>query len=320
MHTEPVFQGPGPSFTLASFLLEPYSKYFQSFLYHMYTVYLFSCDNFKDIVGVGCLFGALNASIANRFGMGEALTFTQILKASPSMALWSWSNLFLFNLHNQRHPHSIKEDALNKPWRPLPSGRLTSKQTTRAMYCMYPVVLGISLMMGGLAPCLLETVFSLWYNEWDGGADPFLKNFLTAFSMAGLFAGPLEVATGRSVFAGEGKAAIWLAIIAVGLTSSIHLQDFRDMKGDGAAGRKSVPLKIGDLNARLLCVLAMGFANSLACWFWPGAWMGSAIAWIAGIAIATNLFLDRSVNGDTFSWKLFPLWMLGLFLLPVLRE
>ncbi|KAI5927098.1 hypothetical protein F4810DRAFT_652301 [Camillea tinctor] len=302
-----------------AFLLKPYSTYFQSFLYHMYTVYLFSCNNFKDIVCVGYLFGALNASIANRIGMGEALAFTQILKASPSMALWSWSNLFLFNLHNQRHPHAISEDALNKPWRPLPSNRLTSQQATQVMYCMYPLVLGISLREGGLVPCLLEAVFCLWYNEWGGAADPFLKNLLNGFGFACFFAGPLEVATGRSVFSGEGKAAIWLAMIAIGITSSSHLQDFRDMEGDRAIGRKTVPLKIGDLNARLLCVLAIGLANSVACWFWPGVWMGSAIAWIAGIAIATNLFLDRSVNGDAFSWNLFPLWMLGLFLLPVLR-
>ncbi|KAI0010717.1 UbiA prenyltransferase family-domain-containing protein [Xylariaceae sp. FL0662B] len=295
------------------------STFLQNFSYHMHTAYLFSCNNLKDIVCMGYLFGALNATIADRFMMGPALTITQILKSSPSMLLWSWSNLLIFNLHNQRHAHAISEDAVNKPWRPLPSGRLTIHQATRTMYCMYPVILIVSSMVGGLVPCLLEAVFCLWYNEWGGSSDPFLKNILNGFGFACFYSGPLEIVTGRSVFAGEGRAAIWVGILAITITASSHLQDFRDMEGDRAVGRRTVPLVIGDMNARLLCILAVALSNGAACSFWEVSWRESALAWAAGLTIGGNLVLDKSIKGDVFTWKLFPLWVLGLFLLPIVK-
>ncbi|KAI0900753.1 hypothetical protein F4806DRAFT_449811 [Annulohypoxylon nitens] len=291
--------------------------YPQIISYHIYTIYLFSCNNIKDIICMGYLFGALNATIADRFMIGPALTFDQIIKTSPSMLVWSWSNLLLFNLHNQRHDSAIAEDSLNKPWRPLPSGRLTADQATKVMYLMYPVTLSITISCGGIVPCLIEMFCCLWYNEWGGATNPFLKNILNGLGFYSFYSGPLEIATGRSLFAGERKAAIWLAIVAIAITSSIHLQDFRDMEGDRAAGRKTLPLFIGDMNARLICVFAIIISNSVACWYWDSGWGDGILAWVAGLGIVGSLLLDRTTKGDIFSYKLFPVWILGLFLLPM---
>lgn len=167
--------------------------------FHAYTVYLFSRDNIKDIICMGYLFGVLNASNASQTSVGPPLSSSSILASSPAMILWSWSNLFLFNLHNQRHASAIAEDAVNKPWRPIPAGRLSSREATRAMYCMYPVAFAISWEIGGLLPCVLEAFLCLWYNEWGGASDPFLKNILNGLGFACFFAGPLEVATGHAV-------------------------------------------------------------------------------------------------------------------------
>lgn len=269
---------------------------------------------------MGFLFGVLNASIAPLFSMGPALTVGQMIQVMPWMLLWSWSNLLLFNLHNQRHAHAIAEDALNKPWRPLPAGRLTAQQATRVMYGMYPVIIVAGLTAGGLGPCLLEVIFCLWYNEWGGASHPILKNLLNGLGFACFFAGPVEVATRHSVFSGEGKAAIWLTILVAAITTCSHLQDFRDMDGDRATGRKTVPLVIGDMNARILCVLGISIWNTVACWFWETDWKEGATAWAAGIAITMRLILVRSQKGDVLTWKLFPLWMIGLFLLPVMKK
>ena len=103
-------------------------------LYHLHTVYLFSRDNIKDIICIGFVFGTLNSLVAPLFSMCPPLSFNRVPFASYKMLLWSWSNLFLFNLHNQRHPSSISEDALNKPWRPIPAGRITSAQATPAAH------------------------------------------------------------------------------------------------------------------------------------------------------------------------------------------
>ncbi|KAI1414495.1 hypothetical protein F5Y13DRAFT_178784 [Hypoxylon sp. FL1857] len=230
--------------------------------------------------------------------MGPLLPFSRILATVPLQILWSWSNLFLFNLHNQRR--AIAEDALSKPWRPLPSGRLSSQDATYVMYCMYPVTIMIALKCGGLVPCLLQSFCSLWYNEWGGDSDVVLKNLLNGIGIPCFLAGPLEVATGR----------------AMAMTS--HVQDFRDVDGDRAAGRKTLPLVIGSTNARLLVILGVGSFTCLSCWFWETGLRESIFVWLMGFILLGNLFFNRTRRADDLSWKiLWFLWMLGVYLLPV---
>ncbi|KAK3293013.1 UbiA prenyltransferase family [Chaetomium fimeti] len=287
--------------------------------YHAKTAFLFTSNNINDIVTTGVLFGALHGRVAASISMGPSLSWTQILAATPAMVLWSWCNLFLFNLHNQRHPSAVAEDARNKPWRPIPSGRITPGQTTAVMLCMYPVVLMVALAVGGLGPCLLQAALSLWYNELDGASHPFIKNLLNGLGDACLFAGPLEVVTGRSVFSGRGEAARWLAILAAAITTTVHTQDFRDCEGDKATGRRTVPLVIGDTNARLMAAAGFAIWTAVSCWYW-GIGLGICKAgvgvWVAAALLVTNLFRDRSQRGDSFTWKLYALWLLGLFALP----
>ncbi|OTA81612.1 hypothetical protein M434DRAFT_44303, partial [Hypoxylon sp. CO27-5] len=283
-----------------------------------YTVYLFSRDNVKDIICMGFLFGILNASVAPKFSMGPTPSFTQLLVSCPKMLLWSWSNLFLFNLHNQRHPEAVAEDTLNKPWRPLPAARISPEKATSIMYLMYFIVLLVALCVGGLVPCLLEMVFCLWYNEWGGSSDPLLKNLQNGLGFACFFAGPFEVVTGHSVFSGKCKAAIWLGILVGCITTTSHTQDFRDKEGDRSIGRKTVPLTIGDQNARLIVAVGVVGWTSLASWYWGGGWIQCSMAWAAGGWMLGSLFWNRTREGDTFTWKLWPAWILGLFLLPVL--
>nr|WBQ21655.1 hypothetical protein [Biscogniauxia sp.] len=284
-------------------------------LYHIYTTYLFSCNNIKDIICLGFSFGALNASIAPVFSMGPPRSFPEILRSAPAMLLWSWANLFLFNLHNQRQPAAVAEDALNKPWRLLPAGRLTLRQATRAMRYMYPVTLAVSCAVGGLAPSLAEALSCLWYNEWGGAGNPFTKSLLNGFGFACFFAGPLEVATGRSVFSGKREAAVWLLMLAAAITTTSHLQDFRDTAGDKLVGRKTVPLVVGDIGARAVAAFGIVGWIYVACCFWEASWIVGAGLWLAGMLMAGNFFRDRSIKGDTLTWKMFSFWLVGLFML-----
>ncbi|KAI2471797.1 hypothetical protein F4781DRAFT_77528 [Annulohypoxylon bovei var. microspora] len=116
-------------------------------LYHSYTVYLTYFSNLGDIILSGFLFGTMNSLIAPQFSMGPALSVGQILTSSraPLMLLWSWCNIFLFRLHNQRSPETIAEDKLNKPWRPIPAGRLTPDQVKKILYFMHPICFLVGL-------------------------------------------------------------------------------------------------------------------------------------------------------------------------------
>ncbi|KAI1482287.1 UbiA prenyltransferase family-domain-containing protein [Daldinia eschscholtzii] len=287
------------------------------FMYHAYTVYLFIRNDMKDMIGLSCVFGASNALVAPILSMGPALSFMEILLSSPKMILWCWSNLFLFNLHNQRHPASIAEDSMNKPWRPLPAGRITPRQAERILYIMYPVIILVSSAVGGMVPCVAQAFFSLWYNELGGAADPFLKNLINGLGYGCFLAGPLEIVTRRSVFSEGGKAAIWLGVLAAIIATISHTQDFRDMEGDKAAGRSTIPLIVGDNTARVTVLLGVACWTGVTCWYWGAGWTESLIAWISGGLMVGNLFYDRTVEGDSASWKLCSAWLLCLMLLPV---
>ncbi|KAG8158762.1 hypothetical protein KVR01_011205 [Diaporthe batatas] len=254
------------------------------------------------------MFGGLNASIASQFGMGPDRSVKEILASLPAMLPWSWSNLIIFNLHNQRGHIATAEDRINKPWRPTPSRRISSNQATWIMYCMYPVIFGVSFTSGGLGPCLFEVFSCLWYNEWGGASDPFLKNLLNGLGFACCFAGPMEVATGHSIFCGQGKAALWLLVLAATITTTSHAQDFRDMEGDRASGRKTVPLVIGDAKGRVLLAVGILGWTFVFCWFWGVGiteWRRYIVACFSGSAMAGNFLRDRTREGDTLSWKLF---------------
>lgn len=52
-------------------------------------------------------------------------TTTVFLTRLPLMLTYTWFNLLAFTIDNQCHPGAVSEDALNKPWRPIPAKRIT---------------------------------------------------------------------------------------------------------------------------------------------------------------------------------------------------
>jgi len=47
-------------------------------------------------------------------------------------------SLLIFDLAKQQSLESVEEDRVNKPWRPIPSGQITSEQTREAILYTAP--------------------------------------------------------------------------------------------------------------------------------------------------------------------------------------
>ena len=312
----------GPKSTARpSSILRSLSSPIRFLLYHAYTMYLACFSNLGDIVLSGFLFGTANALIAPQFSMGPALGVRTILTTTraPRMLLWSACNILLFCLHNQRSPSTIAEDRLNKPWRPIPAGRLTPPQAKRLLYALHPLCFLVARTVGGFWPYVILVSFHVWYNEFGGASNPVLKNVHNAVGVCCFLAGPLEVATESSVFAGTGSAAVWLLILAATLATACHAQDFRDVEGDRAAGRRTVPLVIGDLPARILVAVMAVLWTLVTCVFWD-AWREGVVPAVAGLVLVGNLFLRRHRMGDIHAWRLFTVWLQALVVVPVLKS
>lgn len=94
------------------------------------------------------------------FGISIEKTASESLLKIPTMICWNWINLLLFNIHNQRHAESVVTDTSSKPWRPIPSKRISAEESRMLLLILYPVMTLLCLAFGGLRPFMAEALVS----------------------------------------------------------------------------------------------------------------------------------------------------------------
>lgn len=114
---------------------------------HLYSLWLFTCSDLKTIVGPKTAFGILNSLCASAYGL-PSKPAAVILSRLPLVFLWTWINLLPFSIDNQRRPKAIEEDRINKPWRPMPSGRVSMAK--REFGCLRFTLSPLSLAASGV--------------------------------------------------------------------------------------------------------------------------------------------------------------------------
>ena len=128
--------------------------------YHLYTLLLFTWSDLKTTTFPDSTFGLLTAiatidndvSLDSRDAIGA--TPTRALHRIPLVLIWVWVNQLVFNIGNQQRPESIAEDSINKPWRPMPSKRLSATQAELARVLASAASFALSRNVGGLRPCI----------------------------------------------------------------------------------------------------------------------------------------------------------------------
>lgn len=100
--------------------------------------WLLTESNAPTFVGPNTVFGICGALASPWMAVEAAgavhgaeplmITLLRVMARLGHVILFNWSNLFIFDLANQRLPESAAEDALNKPWRPVPRGLVTADQ------------------------------------------------------------------------------------------------------------------------------------------------------------------------------------------------
>jgi len=256
----------------------------------------------------------------------QSIDFWDLVTAVGVFAVaYFWSYIASFNISNQID--SIKEDAVNKPDRPLPSGLIT----VRGAWAMYIVAMLAFDILGWVAGCLICSItwqiVILFHNHmrlagrWGVKSWSMTTGTIAMLSAAWIIGGaPLTVAP-----------FLWLCTIAFLLFPTCPIQDLRDQKGDKLEGRKTLPLLIGDRNARI--VLSVVFMlNPFVTLFvslkgpWeitvtPGILISfNTIIFLISWAIAIRLVLFRNKAADHRSYMLYTYWFVfclafGIFLL-----
>ena len=293
--------------------------------YSVYTLWLFTRSDLKTIVFPCTAFGVLNTLAISIGDDGENHQRTDqdryyhILRKTPLLLLWAWINLLPFAINNQRQPEAVEEDRMNKPWRPMPSGRISPKVAKWLMFIMYLLAVILSRVLRNLAQSLTLIVLGFWYNNLRGAdSNCLIRNFINACGFICFTSGTMQVAVGK-----EQSALLllgwWYSTIACIVFSTVQTQDMYDQRGDAVRKRSTVPIAIGDGLARWTIAIPM----ILWCWLVPFLWKTSTIGYIPsvllGLSVAYRSLRNRSELADKQTFRLWNLWMVSIYMLPMIK-
>jgi len=243
-----------------------------------------------------------------------------ILTRFPLVILWNWANLLVFDLANQRHAESVEEDAINKPWRPIPTGRISTSQTRRLLQLAIPAVLAINYFLGAWQETVILFTLTWMYNDLGGGDDGWImRNVIIAFAFSQYNKGALRVAAQQD-FVISDKAWVWLLITSGVIGTTMHYQDLKDQEGDRMRGRKTAPLVLGDAVTRWTLAIPTAVWSVGCPAYWDsGVWGYLLPVGVGGVIIWRTLFM-RGFKADKRTWWMWAAWTGIIWLLPLFKD
>ena len=134
-------------------------------MHHLKSLHLFTVNDIKSILVPETAFGIFSALSGPLLTTNQSPSLTTILSRIPHVTLWTYLNLLIFDIANQRLPSSLFEDSINKPWRPLPARRLSLAQARRSLLFLIPLVVGVCAFLGGLEVTVAMLVLTWMYND-----------------------------------------------------------------------------------------------------------------------------------------------------------
>ena len=131
---------------------------------------------------------------------------------------------------------AVIEDKVNKPWRPIPSGRIPQRQTRHLMIFVMPLIVLLNCALSVWKETSLLFTLTWIYNDLKGGDDHWLiRNVVIAFAFFLYNLGSLKVAIGSSNDTHDpiGAAAYgWTAIISAIILTTMQVQDLKDQDNE----------------------------------------------------------------------------------------
>ncbi|KAK7932518.1 UbiA prenyltransferase [Apiospora marii] len=292
---------------------------------HIYTLYLVTASDIVSVLVPQTLFASF-AALSGQFVDDRAHLPLGVLSARlPHVVLWLWLHLLVLDLANQRLPDSVAEDSLNKPWRPIPAGRLTPSGARHLLIFSIALTYVLSaLLLGAVYETLLLFALNWLYNDLGLANDHwFLRSLMNAAGLTTMGAGALTVALHQDcgLTLDDGAAYRWFLLCAGVLLTTIQAQDLYDQEGDAARQRSTAPLVWGDAATRWSVAAAVLFWSismpALLGLQLPEDGVAYVASASAGISVAARVLLRRGVAEDKATFKVWAVWLVFLYALPL---
>ena len=292
----------------------------RSIVFHLHTIWLFTLSDLKSIVCPETAFAIFSALSGESLTTNATPGLSDILGRLPRIILWNWANLLLFDVANQRLPQSILEDTVNKPWRPLPSKRLTDDEARRILLVLVPMVFLVSTYLGGVFESMAMMSLTWMYNDLGGADENYIvRNLINACGFVCYSSGATIVAAGYGQNELNRNAYVWLAVVGAIVFSTLQMQDMADMEGDAARGRRTLPLVHGETFARWSIALPVAIWSLVCPTFWGSGVIGFGISVAAGSVLVFRILVLSGPMAYRRTWVIWCLWTMTLYLLPLLK-
>lgn len=286
--------------------------------YRFKTLWLFSRSDWTTMILPETAFGVFSALSGITLTTNPNPRFLDVFSRLPQVILWIWLTTLAFNIANQRLSNSVLEDSINKPWRPMPSRRLTDTEARRLLIATIFTGLVCGLYFGVHEQTLGILILTWVYNDLQGGDENhILRDLINALALMCFSTGATIVACGHPQYSLNTTAYQWIAMKGMILFSSMHIQDMRDQQGDRAKGRSTRPLIVGDSIARWTIAGPVMFWSFACPWFWRvnGGWFMVPVTF--GALTSFRILKFRAVESDNLTYKIWNIWMSSIYLLPL---
>ena len=292
----------------------------RTLLHQAYSLWLFTVSDLKTIVIPKTAFGTITLLSGTVLTKSPRPAWLPIVRCLPWVMMWTWLNLLPLAMNNQHREADVEEDKKNKPWRPIPAGRLSIEETKHLVLASYVAAILGSAYLGALPECLALIVQGWIYNELGAANDSYLtRNVLNATGYMTSAAGAAKVACMHSGTTLQRGVYIWYLLLGAVIATAIQCQDLYDQEGDSARGRRTIPLVVGDGSARLSVGLPIAVWSLLCPTFWRLDGRGFLLPIILGAVVIFRLFRHKGVSADKTSFKIWNAWVVLLYLLPFLK-
>ena len=245
-----------------------------------------------------------------------------VLARLPQTFSWVWLNVLVFSISNQRSPESVLEDSINKPWRPIPAGKISTAQAGRLLLAAMVVVLAlVTFYLGAIEETIICFIGTWIYNDLGGANDHFVvRNFLNGLAYIVYCSGAMRVACGSSDVIANTPTYRWLCIIGGIVLTTMQVQDLKDQPGDRDRNRHTAPLIIGDVPSRWSIAIGVLIWTMVCSWYWNLNLPEFMLPFSVGVLVAIRVLMLRASTPDRTTFQTWCFWLVILFFLPLLKS
>jgi len=203
----------------------------------------------------------------------------------------------------------VRIDSINRPERPIPSGRVKLKEALYFSYILFALgtlmALSINPICGFIA--LFNSLLLIFYAK-TLKSTPLLGNLSIGYLTGSSFL------FGASIFGFEGLKALFVLFLlaALAITAREIVKDIEDMEGDKMEGADTLPLRVGAKKASYLAV----FIGFLAVFLSPLPYLMSVLGLrylylvlLADLGFLAAIHQILARNNPTKSSKMFKIAM-----------